>query len=121
MKRLTYSQLQAATARMGAASAAHLDGNHGAFDRWLRDEGDLPARVEFPLGELMNPNITGFVWAWSTNREIRIEGITKRDRFNAQGIEGKAVVEVSLATALLVARDLPRHRIAVYANGVSGQ
>ncbi len=114
MKRLTDPQIQAAIARMEAANAAHLDGDRGAFERWLKEEGDLPARLEFPLGELMNEKIRGFVWAWGMNDEIRTDGITKRDRFNAQGLEGKAVVEVSLVIALITARDLPKHRVAVY-------
>jgi hypothetical protein len=63
----------------------------------------------------MNPNILGCVWAWSLNGVIQTAGITKGDGFNAQGIEGKAVLEVQLVTALLVARDLPKHRVAVYA------
>ena len=49
------------------------------------------------------------------NGAVHSEGITQRDRFDAQGIEGKAVVETQLVTALLVARDLPAHRVAVYA------
>jgi len=101
---------------MEAASAAHLDGDHGAFDRWLAAEGNAPARLELPLGELLNERIRGFAWAWATDGAVHTDGITTGDRFDAQGLEGKAVVEVSLVTALLVARDLPRHRVAVYAD-----
>jgi len=115
MKRLTAPELQAQVAAMETASAAHLAGDHGAFDRWLEAYGDAPARLEFPLGELMNEKILGFVWAWGMSGAVQTEGITERDRFDAQGIEGKAVVETQLVTALLVARDLPAHRVAVYA------
>jgi len=115
MKRLTAPELQIAIAAMEAASAAHLTGDRGAFDRWLEAHGDAPARLEFPLGELMNEKILGFVWAWAMNGAVQTEGITAQDRFDAQGIEGKAVVEVQFVTALLVARDLPAHRVAVYA------
>jgi len=119
MKRLTASELQASVAAMEVASEAHLSGEHGAFDRWLEAYGNAPARLEFPLGELMNPKILGSVWAWDLTGAVQTDGITKHDRFDAQGIEGKAVIEVDLVTALLVARDLPPRRVAIYTNGVS--
>jgi hypothetical protein len=115
LKRLTAPQLQAAISAMEDASGAHLNGDHGAFDRWLKAYGDAPARLEFPLGELMNERIRGFVWAWAIWGLVQTEAITARDGFDEQGIEGKAVVQVQLVTALLVARDLPEHRAAVYA------
>jgi hypothetical protein len=46
---------------------------------------------------------------------VTTANLTARDGFNAQGLEGKAVIETDLAAALLVARDLPKHRVAVYA------
>ena len=115
MKRLTASELQAQIVAMEAASAAHLDGHRGAFDRWLKDCGNAPARLEFPLGELMNPKILGCVWAWALTGAVQTDGISKGDGFDAQGIEGKAVIETQIVTALLVARDLPARRVAVYA------
>jgi hypothetical protein len=120
LRRLAEPQLGAAIARMEAASAAHLDGDHGAFDRWLAAEGNGRARLELPLGVLLNERIRGFAWAWATDGAVQTDGITAGDRFDAQGLEGKAVVEVSLVTALLVARDLPPHRVAVYADDAAG-
>ncbi len=120
LRRLADPQLLTAIARMEAASAAHLDGDHGAFDRWLTAEGNGRARLEFPLGELLNERIRGFAWAWAADGALQTDGITAGDRFDAQGLEGKAVVEVSLVTALLVARDLPKHRVAVYADAAAG-
>ena len=120
LRRLAEPQLGAAIARMEAASAADLDGDHGAFDRWLAVEGNAPARLELPLGELLNERIRGFAWAWATDGAVQTDGIATGDRFDAQGLEGKAVVEVSLVTALLVARELPKHRVAVYADAAAG-
>jgi hypothetical protein len=114
LRRLTGPRLRAAVARMEAASAAHLDGDRGAFDRWLAAEGNASARLEFPLGELLNERIGGFAWAWARNGAVQTDGISSGDRFDAQGLEGKAVVEVPLVVALLAARDLPAHRVAVY-------
>ncbi len=115
LRRLTTPELEAQIAAMEKASEAHLSGSRGAFDRWLEACGNAPARLEFPLGELRNPKILGSVWAWALTGAVQTDGITKADRFDAQGIEGKAVIEVQLVTALLVARDLPARRVAVYA------
>jgi hypothetical protein len=63
-----------------------------------------PAWLEFPLGELTNPGITGFILAWALQGVIRTTSITARDQFDAQGLEGKCVVETVLSSALLAAR-----------------
>lgn len=47
------------------------------------------ARLEFPLGELMNPGIAGFVWTWHLKDVLRNARIERHDRFNANGLEGK--------------------------------
>jgi hypothetical protein len=114
MRRLPPAQLAAAISRMETASATHLDGDRGAFGRWLEAEGNRPARLEFPCGELLNPAIAGFVWAWYLQGRIQLDGIAKADGFAAQGLEGKAIVEVQLVAALLTARDLPVHRCNVH-------
>lgn len=120
LRRLAESQVGAAIARMEAASAAHLDGDRGAFDLWLAAEGNAPARLELPVGELWNERIRGFVWAWAVGGAVQTDAITGGERFDAQGLEGKAVVEVPLVTALLVAREVPKHRVAVYADDAAG-
>lgn len=85
------------------------------WKRWHTLYGQKPARLEFPLGELMNEQIRGFVWAWGLLGKIETAAITKTDRFAAQGIEGKAVIHTTLSGALLAAQRLPRNRVAVYA------
>lgn len=75
----------------------------------------VPARLEFPLGELFNPGLAGYLWAWRMTGRLRILPIGRADRFNAQGLEGKCRVEpVNLTTALLAARELPPFRRAVW-------
>ncbi len=106
--------LQAAIRALEEAASAQLDGHPGAWDRWYTDHGCKPARLEFPLGELFNERIRGSVWAWAMTGAVTTANLTKSDGFNAQGLEGKAVIETDLAGALLVARDLPKHRVAVY-------
>jgi hypothetical protein len=73
-----------------------------------------PARLEFPLGELTNPRLTGFLWAWCLQGRLQTTSIAAPDRFNAHGLEGKCVVSTQLSTALLAARELPPYRRAVY-------
>ena len=73
-----------------------------------------PARLEFPLGELMNERIAGFLWAWHMQGKLKTARIGRDDRFEANGLEGKCVVRSVLSTALLAARELPPHRRAVY-------
>jgi hypothetical protein len=78
-----------------------------------------PARLEFPLGELTNPRIAGFLWAWHMQGRLKTARLAASDRFNANGLEGKCVVPTLLSTALLAARELPPHRRAVYVEQAS--
>lgn len=110
MKKQTRKELKQASEAMDAANRA----GPKAWDVFL-DEHEMNAKVEFPLGELMNPDIAGYVWAWAMQQRINHASIGKRDGFRAQGLEGKAVVETTFATALLVWRDLPAYRCNVYA------
>lgn len=74
-----------------------------------------PARLEFPLGELTNPRLGGFVWTWHTSGKLHIARIRRSDCFNAQGLEGKCeAMPLALSTALLTARELPPYRRAIY-------
>lgn len=68
------------------------------------------AIIEFPVGELMNPKISGYVWTWGMTGKILLNPITEKDRFKAQGLEGKASVPTNLLTALLVWKELPEYR-----------
>jgi hypothetical protein len=79
-----------------------------------------PARLEFPLGELTNPRIAGFLWAWHLQGRLNTASIAASDRFNAHGLEGKCVVPTQLSTALLAARELPPYRRAVYVPHLRG-
>jgi len=68
------------------------------------------ALIEFPLGEFMNTTIQGYIAGWNLYKKIQTKPITEKDKFNAQGLEGKASVPVNLFTALLVWRELPEYR-----------
>jgi hypothetical protein len=83
------------------------------WNRWERRFGEQAAWVEFPLGELMNPRIAGFVWAWAMQTRIATHAIQRGDQFNAQGLEGKVRVRTSLSTALLVYDLLPAYRCQI--------
>ena len=100
---------------LGQMQAAARPGPDWAerWRRWQEAYGDRLAWVEFPLGELMNPAIAGFAWAWAMQKRLIVGPIQEGDQFNAQGLEGKVCVPTTLSTALLVYRDLPPYRCQV--------
>lgn len=108
MKRLTHAELEHEIQEMRSLH------DPASWDAWHAAKGFRAARLEFPLGELTNENISGFVWAWHAQDRIRIKDIQPTDSFNAQGLEGKVAVETTYAAALLAARELPPYRRAVY-------
>lgn len=72
-------------------------------------------RLEFPSGEVNNPNISGFLWVWRMKNALVLGlPITGKERFNAQGLEGKCAVDTDITGALMAWRELPEHRVAVY-------
>jgi hypothetical protein len=112
MKKQSRKQLEQAAQAMEAASATGPKAWDSFLDKYDKASN---ARVEFPLGELMNANIAGYVWAWNMQGRIVTGLISKADQFNANGPEGKASVTTSYIIALLVWRDLPTYRCNVYA------
>jgi len=104
MKRLTQQQTAALISEMEQAAI----GNNWAA--WHEANVGKPARIEFPMGELTNPDIAGFVCAWNMQGLVRIVSIEKGDGFVAQGMESKVTVETGLTTALLAYRELPEYR-----------
>lgn len=73
--------------------------------------------LRFPMGELTNPAILGFVWAWRLDNNLHVSPIVKKDKFNAQGLEGAIEVrDISLVTALLAIRELPKYRWSLVAD-----
>ena len=105
MKRLSDKRIKDLVAEMSAASL-----NPSNWETWCDEHDSQPAWIEFPGGELMNPNITGWLWAWKLQGAIESRSLEKRDQFNANGLEGKISVKTSLTTALLVWKDLPAYR-----------
>jgi hypothetical protein len=71
------------------------------------------AWVEFPLGEIFNPRIAVYVTYWHFSGRLKVSPITGKERFDAQGLEGKAVIQTDLLTAIMVWRELPRFRCNV--------
>jgi len=84
-------------------------------DQWkthkLHEKG---AVFEAPLGEWIG-NLAGFAWAWKMRGDdVPILPLTKTDRFNAQGLEGKVRIETNLATAIVMAVQCDENRRVVY-------
>ena len=112
MARLAHWEVERMLGQMQAAARPGQDWA-GRWGKWQGAYGDRMAWVEFPLGELMNPAIAGFVWAWAMQKRLVVGSIQEGDQFNAQGLEGKVRVRTTLSTALLVYRDLPPYRCQV--------
>ncbi len=112
LKRLTRREAGELLYRMRAAARPGPSGLYH-WERWQQEYGQRAAIVEFPLGELMNPRIAGFVWAWALSGRITTAPIPRGDRFNAQGLEGKARVRTDLTVALMIYGELPRCRCQV--------
>lgn len=83
----------------------------GTENEAIYQAAQVHVRLSFPLGELLN--LGGYVWAWAWRNKIKTGPIEKSDRFSAQGLEGKASVEVTLATAIMAVRDIPAHRYQI--------
>jgi len=65
----------------------------------------LNRRVKFecPVGELIDA-LAGFAWAWKMKGKLSdVLPIGERDRFDAQGLEGKVSIECNLYDALFYA------------------
>jgi hypothetical protein len=107
---------------LGQMQAAARPGPDWAerWGRWQTADGDRMVWVEFPLGELMNPAIVGFAWAWALQKRLIVSPIQEGDQFSAQGLEGKVRVDTTLSTALLVYRDLPPYRCQVVLKSAIG-
>lgn len=107
MRRLGKAKVETLVAEMQQAA------NPENWENWHKQHC-MDVTLELPLGEVMNPRISGFVWAWKKQGKIKMGRIQKRDRFNAQGLEGKAIVRTTLVTALLVCRELPPYRCRIF-------
>lgn len=113
MKHLTAKELNAIVSELDRANAQ--ENPVKAVNAFVAKYADVSARIEFPLGELMNDRIAGYVWAWKMRGMIRTAPISNSDQFNAQGLEGKCAVETDFLTAFNVWRDLPQFRCNVFA------
>lgn len=69
--------------------------------------------IELPLGELMNPDIAGFVWAWKMHGLIEIAG-SNNHGMAVNGLEGFFYIRTDLATAVLVRDSVHPFRINIY-------
>lgn len=104
MKRLSRKQVQALVSEMEQAA------NSKDWDTWHKVHVCQRAVLEFPMGEIWNPNILGFLWAWKLQGKLVGIPIEPKDKFATNGLEGKVSIETCLTTALLAWRELPEYR-----------
>jgi len=104
MKRLSKKQVQDLISEMQQAAIGP------DWEAWHTANVSRQALLEFPMGELWNPDILGFLWAWKLQGKLISKPIAKSDRFATNGLEGKISVQMCLTIALLAWRELPEHR-----------
>lgn len=116
MRRLSQPEANALVAKARKASEAGMHGDKQAWNEYFDWARSIPAEVHFPTGELLNPDIRGFVIAWRMKGEIGSpQPITARDSFNAQGLEGKIVLPLgTLGDAVLVAVSMKPGRYNIW-------
>jgi hypothetical protein len=69
--------------------------------------------VEFPLGELID-NLAGLTWAWKMKGiDLTPIPITDKDRFDAQGLEGKIRIHTNLSSAVTIYTQCTPHRCQI--------
>ena len=72
-----------------------------------------PVILEVPLGELVG-NLAGFAMVWKMQGRLSdVMPITGKERFNAQGLEGKVRVKMALYDALLVSTQTTKNRLNI--------
>lgn len=75
-------------------------------DEWYRQR----VRLEFPTGEVAKDGLTTMALV-GLRGEYKAEALTGHEGFDAQGLEGKVVIEKELFSALMNLRDiLPERR-----------
>lgn len=104
MRRLTDAQVEAVRQRIAAGEPG--------------DAYDTPARFEAPMGEWLG-NLLGFALGLRLQGALpNPTGITSKDRFVAQGLEGKIALATTLGDAVVMAHHCAARRWAVYATMV---
>lgn len=80
----------------------------------LPREYSQSARFEAPLGEWID-KLSGFALVLRLRGKLpQPTAITRRDRFNAQGLEGKIAIDTDLGTAIVYWTFATPQRRAVY-------
>ncbi len=102
-------------------AARHQENFIKPIDAFVGKYSAVDARVEMPLGELLNDKIESYVLARQLQAKIRTKELTKADRFNAQGLEGGVAIDTDFLVAFNVWKSLPPYRCNVYANLPKGE
>lgn len=91
-----------------------LSGNSESWNITYSKYSNIPVTIEMPLGELMNPNIKGFIWAHNIKKTLSYPfPITNKDHFNAQGLEGKFGIHTDMMAAIIISREVDPSRIQI--------
>lgn len=111
LRKLKKQEIEQLQARFEASARQGDNPRYQALHTALQ----VGTRVDLPLGELANPEMSGFVMVWSMTRPFIHGEITDQHQFNAQGLEGLVSIEdVPLSMALLAAGRTGIYRIEIF-------
>ena len=96
--------------------ALRIDSTRAEYDAIVK-KYNQPVILEVPLGELVD-NLAGFAIVWKMRGWLNnIMPITGKERFNAQGLEGKVQVKMTLYDALFISLQTTRDRLNIIKGG----
>lgn len=99
-----------------------ISGNSPLWQKVYDKYSHIPVTIEMPLGELMNPDIKGFLWAHNFKKTLTYPfPITNKDHFNAQGLEGKFRIHTDMMAAIIISRDVNPSRIQIKKDHIQGK
>ena len=113
MKRLSFSEVQSGVATI--RHALRMGASHDEYVAVTR-KYSAKAEIHLPLGEAIS-TLAGHAGIWRMRGELsQPQPITERDSFNAQGLEGKVIVNGhTLYDAFFYASQTGADRINIYA------
>lgn len=107
MRRLPKKHIKGLITQMQVAAT----GGPETWDPWCDGEGGRPVNLCLAAGELLNPQIQGFVWSWRATGKIETgHNIPSHASLVAQGLEGLIKVRTDMNVALMVLSEVTTDR-----------
>ena len=115
MRRLSVEEIEKISNEWLKSQNCPVDERDAFHDRL----GGISCTIAFPLGEIMNPKLEGYMWVLALKGMPKPRPITDIHNFGTQGLEGCIEVEhQDLTLALLLWQEATNpHRINIFVKG----